>query len=41
MARLEALGATRTDVGGGDTPWIVMLDPEQNEFCVLPPLPAE
>ena len=40
VARLEQLGATRTDVGGGDTPWIVMLDPEGNEFCVLPPLPA-
>ncbi|WP_433013432.1 VOC family protein [Kribbella sp. CA-294648] len=35
VARLEALGATRVDVGQGDTqPWIVMADPEGNEFCV-------
>jgi hypothetical protein len=36
VSRLEKLGATRTDVGGGDTPWVVMADPEGNEFCVLP-----
>jgi len=36
VARLEALGATRTDVGqGGDVSWIVMSDPDGNEFCVL------
>jgi hypothetical protein len=35
VTRLEALGATRADVGQGDNrPWIVMADPEGNEFCV-------
>jgi hypothetical protein len=37
VARLESLGASRVDVGqGNDTPWIVMADPEGNEFCVQP-----
>ncbi|MFE6195981.1 VOC family protein [Streptomyces sp. NPDC057838] len=35
VARLEGLGATRADVGQGDVPWIVLADPEGNEFCVL------
>jgi predicted enzyme related to lactoylglutathione lyase len=36
VARIEALGARRTDVGqGGDVSWIVLADPEGNEFCVL------
>lgn len=36
VARLEALGATRMDIGqGGDVTWVVMADPEGNEFCVL------
>jgi predicted enzyme related to lactoylglutathione lyase len=35
VARLEALGARRVDIGQGDVPWIVMADPEGNEFCVL------
>ena len=30
-----ALGATRADVGQGDASWVVLLDPEGNEFCVL------
>lgn len=36
VARLEALGATRVDVGqdGGAT-WVVLADPEGNELCVL------
>lgn len=39
-ARLEALGATRVDVGQAETAkWIVMADPHGNEFCLLPPLP--
>ncbi|MFJ6391551.1 VOC family protein [Streptomyces sp. NPDC091972] len=37
VARLEALGATRADVGQGDVPWTVLADPEGNEFCVLEP----
>jgi glyoxalase superfamily protein len=35
VARLEALGAARTDVGQGEQTWIVLSDPEGNEFCVL------
>jgi predicted enzyme related to lactoylglutathione lyase len=34
-ARLRALGATDIDLGQGDVPWIVLADPEGNEFCVL------
>ena len=37
VARLRALGATPADVGQGDVPWIVLADPEGNEFCVLSP----
>jgi predicted enzyme related to lactoylglutathione lyase len=36
VARVEALGATRVDIGQGDTvTWVVLADPEGNEFCVL------
>jgi predicted enzyme related to lactoylglutathione lyase len=38
VARLEALGAKRIEIGQADEPeatWIVMADPEGNEFCVL------
>ena len=35
--RLVALGATRADVGQGEQSWIVLADPEGNEFCVLGP----
>jgi predicted enzyme related to lactoylglutathione lyase len=40
VARLEALGARRIDVGQGEGPeitWVVLADPEGNEFCVLRP----
>ena len=37
VARLEGLGARRADIGQGDVPWIVMADPEGNEFCILAP----
>ncbi|MBM9622281.1 VOC family protein [Streptomyces zhihengii] len=38
VARILALGATRTDVGQGeDVTWVVLADPEGNEFCVLRP----
>jgi len=33
--RLLDLGATRADVGQGDVSWVVLSDPEGNEFCVL------
>jgi hypothetical protein len=35
VARLVALGAQPVDVGQGDAPWVVLADPEGNEFCVL------
>lgn len=36
VARVEALGATRADIGqSGEESWVVMADPEGNEFCVL------
>lgn len=35
VARLIALGATSADVGQGDETWVVLRDPEGNEFCVL------
>jgi predicted enzyme related to lactoylglutathione lyase len=35
--RLVSLGATPIDVGQGDVSWVVMADPDGNEFCVLRP----
>jgi predicted enzyme related to lactoylglutathione lyase len=35
--RLVALGASRIDIGQGDVGWVVMADPDGNEFCVLAP----
>ena len=35
--RLVALGARRVDIGQGDVDWVVMADPDDNEFCVLNP----
>jgi Glyoxalase-like domain len=37
VRRLEALGASRVDVGQdpGQVTWVVLADPEGNEFCVL------
>src|SRR5438067_1992437 len=36
VARLESLGATRVDIGQQpDVKWVVLADPEGNEFCVL------
>lgn len=35
-ARLTALGARRVDIGQGDVNWIVMADPDGNEFCLMP-----
>jgi predicted enzyme related to lactoylglutathione lyase len=37
VARLQSLGATVADAGPGDFSWIVLADPEGNEFCVLAP----
>jgi catechol 2,3-dioxygenase-like lactoylglutathione lyase family enzyme len=39
VERLEQLGARRADVGQGpDVTWIVMADPDGNEFCILRPI---
>jgi hypothetical protein len=35
VARLLGLGARTADIGQGEQSWIVMADPEGNEFCVL------
>ncbi len=37
VERLLSLGATPTDIGQGDVSWVVLLDPDGHEFCVLPP----
>ena len=31
------LGAVPVDIGQGDVPWVVLADPDGNEFCVLEP----
>jgi catechol 2,3-dioxygenase-like lactoylglutathione lyase family enzyme len=36
VERILALGATRADIGQtGEESWVVLADPEGNEFCVL------
>lgn len=35
VERMLALGATRADVGQGEVSWVVLADPEGNEFCIL------
>jgi hypothetical protein len=35
VRRLVDLGARRVDVGQGEQSWVVLADPEGNEFCVL------
>ena len=37
VARVLALGARHADVGQGHVPWVVLTDPEGNEFCILQP----
>jgi catechol 2,3-dioxygenase-like lactoylglutathione lyase family enzyme len=37
VERLLGLGARRADVGQGKVPWVVLADPEGNEFCLLGP----
>jgi predicted enzyme related to lactoylglutathione lyase len=42
VRRIESLGGTRVSVGqGGDASWVVLADPEGNEFCVLRALTVE
>ncbi len=40
VERLLALGAKRVDIGQGEQSWVVLADPEGNEFCVLRSLHA-
>lgn len=36
LARLQGLGATPVDVGQGpEVSWVVLADPDGNEFCLL------
>jgi hypothetical protein len=35
VERLLVLGARRVDIGQGEQSWVVLADPEGNEFCVL------
>ncbi|MDH5422521.1 MAG: VOC family protein [Acidimicrobiia bacterium] len=37
VERLISLGASRVDIGQGDVSWVVLADPDGNEFCVLQP----
>ena len=37
VARLRDLGASPVDIGQGEVPWVILADPEGNEFCVLEP----
>ena len=40
VARLESLGAHRAAIGQSpEVTWVVLTDPEGNEFCVLGPHP--
>jgi hypothetical protein len=42
VSRLMSLGARQVDIGqSGEESWVVMSDPEGNEFCVLQPLESE
>lgn len=42
VSRAEAMGARRIDVGQtGEESWVVLADPEGNEFCILRALTAE
>lgn len=35
VERLLAMGARRADIGQGEQPWVVLLDPQSNDFCIL------
>ena len=37
VERVLALGARRVDIGQGEESWVVLADPEGNEFCILAP----
>ena len=35
VERMLALGARHVDIGQGEQTWVVLADPEGNEFCIL------
>ena len=35
VERVIALGARHVDIGQGEQSWVVLADPEGNEFCIL------
>ena len=35
IERLLGLGARHVDIGQGEQTWVVLADPEGNEFCIL------
>jgi predicted enzyme related to lactoylglutathione lyase len=37
VERVKQLGATEVDIGQRNVPWVVLADPEGNEFCILTP----
>jgi hypothetical protein len=41
VERLLALGAKKVDIGQGSQSWVVLADPEGNEFCILRALTPE
>ncbi|BAL86442.1 hypothetical protein AMIS_12220 [Actinoplanes missouriensis 431] len=40
VERLVGMGARPVDIGQGNPGWVVLADPEGNEFCVLGARPA-
>lgn len=38
VERLLTLGARHIDIGQREVPWVVLADPNDNEFCVLTPI---
>jgi catechol 2,3-dioxygenase-like lactoylglutathione lyase family enzyme len=41
VQRALSLGATHVDIGQGQQTWVVLADPEGNEFCILRALRPE
>lgn len=41
VERLIAMGAETADIGQGEVSWVVLADPEGNEFCILSDLNDE
>ena len=41
VERALGLGARHVDIGQGDVTWVVLADPEGNEFCILRAQPQE